>query len=236
MVQAMIGWIHGAWHWNLIAQLYLPFGAYINGNLVDIGIDHWSSDLSVAATYLDPHNRLKISFSPGLTFNWENESTQYRTGTEFHGEFAVLKHFNETWALGIAGYYYHEITGDSGPGARIGSFEGRAVRLGPILTRNVTVDGKQVTTSTRWLHGYYAVNRTTGATPCPSVSGSRSTSAPRSSRGHAGTPRAAQEAIDRTKAGHLLGAIGPGRMSPAGRDVPCRPGPPATGDPAGRGA
>ncbi|TCT11800.1 outer membrane putative beta-barrel porin/alpha-amylase [Tepidamorphus gemmatus] len=74
----------------------------------------------------------------------------------------MLKHFNETWALGIAGYYYHQITGDSGPGARIGLFEGRAVGLGPILTRNVTVDGKQVTTSTRWLHGYYAVNRTRG--------------------------------------------------------------------------
>lgn len=164
MVQAMLGWNHGHWHWNLIAQLYLPFGDYTKGDLVNVGIHHWSSDLSVAVTYLDPHNGLEVSFSPGFTFNWENEATLYRTGTEFHGEFAVLKHFNEKWALGVAGYHYHQLTGDSGPGAKIGSFEGRTFGIGPILTHNFMVDGKPVTTSLRWLREYYSVNRTKGDT------------------------------------------------------------------------
>jgi hypothetical protein len=69
---------------------------------------------------LDPKTGFEVSAAPGFTFNWENPDTDYRTGTEFHVEFAVLEHFSQKFAVGVAGFHYQQITADSGAGARLG--------------------------------------------------------------------------------------------------------------------
>ena len=51
----------------------------------------------------------------GFTFNGENPATDYKTGTEFHVDWALMQHVLKTFAFGIAGYRYQQITGDSEP-------------------------------------------------------------------------------------------------------------------------
>ncbi len=41
--------------------------------------------------------------------------------------------------VGANAFYYEQITGDSGSGARLGEFEGRTVGVGPVLSGDVTV-------------------------------------------------------------------------------------------------
>ena len=69
-------------------------------------------------TYLDAKRGHEVSVTAGFTFNGENPDTDYRTGTEFHVEWALMQHVSKTFAFGIAGFHYQQITGDSGAGAR----------------------------------------------------------------------------------------------------------------------
>jgi hypothetical protein len=40
---------------------------------------------------------------------------------------------NPVFSLGVGGYVYRQVTGDSGPGAHLGPFEGQVVAVGPLL-------------------------------------------------------------------------------------------------------
>lgn len=63
-------------------------------------------------------------------YNFENNDTDYRTGNEVHVDFIAAKHWGPL-AVGLGGYAYHQVTGDSGSGAILGDFKGRAYSLGP---------------------------------------------------------------------------------------------------------
>lgn len=43
-------------------------------------------------TWLDPKTGLELSAAAGFTFNGENRDTDYKTGAEFHVEWAVMEH------------------------------------------------------------------------------------------------------------------------------------------------
>ncbi len=60
-------------------------------------------------------------------------ATDYTTGTELHLEGAVIQHLPSGFSFGAGGYHYRQVTGDSGSGARLGSFEGRVTAVGPVL-------------------------------------------------------------------------------------------------------
>jgi hypothetical protein len=60
-----------------------------------------------------------------------NRDTDYKSGDEIHLEFAAMQHLSEKYALGIIGYHYEQINGDSG--SVLGDFEGRVSAIGPAL-------------------------------------------------------------------------------------------------------
>jgi hypothetical protein len=62
--------------------------------------------------------------------NTENPDTDYRTGTEFHLDFVANQFLSKTFAVGIRGYWYDQISGDSGAGASLGDFKSNAYGLG----------------------------------------------------------------------------------------------------------
>jgi hypothetical protein len=49
-------------------------------------------------------------------------------------------------SIGPAGYFYDQITGDGGPGDRIGPFEGRVIALGGAMTYNFALGKIPVST------------------------------------------------------------------------------------------
>ncbi len=113
-------------------------------------------------TYFDAKRGHELSMTAGFTFNGENPATDYKTGTEFHVEWALMQHVSKTFAFGIAGYHYQQITGDSGAGARIGSFEGRVTGLGPDITYTFMCGKIPISTELKYFREFDVENRLTG--------------------------------------------------------------------------
>ena len=127
---AVIGWHAGNWHWSLGALLNAPAGYWQRRKLSNIGFNRWAVDLSASATWLDPKSGIELSGTAGITFNWENHATDYKTGDEGHLEFALMRHVGKNFSFGVAGYHYQQLTGDSGSGAHLGPFKGRVSAFG----------------------------------------------------------------------------------------------------------
>jgi hypothetical protein len=60
------------------------------------------------------------------TFNFKNDVTDYQSGDEFHFEWAIGYELCEGLLIGVVGYDWRQLTGDSGRGAAlIGPFKGQ---------------------------------------------------------------------------------------------------------------
>jgi hypothetical protein len=158
----MLGWHSGNWHWSMTGLLNIPVGQYDKNDIVNMGTNRWAFDATAAATWLDPKRGHEASVAAGFTFNGENPDTNYRTGTEFHVEFAVMQHVSEAFAFGLAGYHFQQVTGDSGAGATLGSFKGRVTALGPNVVYNFKLGATPVATQLSWYHEFNVKNRVEG--------------------------------------------------------------------------
>ena len=76
----------------------------------------------------------------GFTFSLENDETDYKTGNEFHFEWAVGREISQGLMIGVVGYNYRQISGDSGSGAILGAFEGDVDAIGAGLSYTTLID------------------------------------------------------------------------------------------------
>ena len=157
-----LGWHDGKLHYSLGALVNVPIGQWELGNPVNIGFNRWVIDGTAAVTYLDPATRIELSGAAGLTFNFENPDTDYKSGTEFHAEGAAMYHVSHGFSIGVNGYAYQQITGDSGSGAVLGSFEGRVFALGPALDYSFKIGNTPVATNLRYFYEFGVENRLQG--------------------------------------------------------------------------
>jgi len=146
---ASLGWHDGNLHYTLGSLVNIPIGQWELGNPVNIGFNRWAIDTTGAVTYLNPQTGVELSAAAGITYNFENPDTDYQSGTEIHAEAAAMMHFSPSFSLGVNGYAYKQITGDSGPGAVLGEFKGQVVALGPALDYTFHVGSTPVITNLR---------------------------------------------------------------------------------------
>ncbi len=157
----LIGWHEGNFHWNLAALVNTPTGNW-EDRIANLSFNRWALDTSASGTWLDPKLGIDLSGSVGATFNGDNPITDYNTGTEFHLELAATRMFSNGLSIGVMGYHYQELTGDSGEGARLGAFKGRVSAIGPVIGYSFKCDNTDVTTRLKWLHEFDAENRLEG--------------------------------------------------------------------------
>ena len=98
---ASLGWNKEKWHWTLTAALNVPIGDYDEDRLANFSFNRWGLDTTGAVTYLDLVSGWEASVAAGLTFNGENDDTDYDSGTEFHLEAGVSKTFQNGLMLGL---------------------------------------------------------------------------------------------------------------------------------------
>lgn len=159
---AMLGWHHGNWHWKIQGLVNAPTGFWQRGNLANIGFNRWAIDTTGAVTWLDPKIGLELSAAAGFTYNFENPATDYKTGTEFHLEYAAVQNFSKQFAIGINGYFYDQVTGDTGAGANLGSFKGRVAAIGPVVNYNFQLGKIPVATNFKYFHEFNVDKRLQG--------------------------------------------------------------------------
>jgi len=155
-------WNHGNFHFNLYETVTLPIGSYDKNRNVDSGLNYWSFDTSFGFTYLHPEKGCEVSTTLGYIYNTENDDTDYHTGQEFYAEYMLNQFLSETFALGVQGFYYKQITGDSGSGALLGDFKGEAAGVGPALMWGTKILNTNVTMSAKWLHEFHTEHRMEG--------------------------------------------------------------------------
>jgi hypothetical protein len=158
----LLGWQSGAHHWNLTVTGVLSTGTYSPTALSFVGLNRPAVDVKGGYTWLDPKLGLEVSGAAGLTFNFENSDTQYRTGDELHLELAVTKHLRSGWALGVGAFQYVQISNDSGAGATLGAFRGQVTAVGPVASYTFVAGGRPVQLGFRLFHEFAVHNRASG--------------------------------------------------------------------------
>ena len=100
-----------------------------------------------------------------MDFNTENHKTDYRSGTQFHLDLTIAEHlplFGGIIGVGANGFYYQQISGDSGSGATLGNFKGRTIGIGPVVSYAMKVWKKDLVAEVKWLPEIETKNRLEG--------------------------------------------------------------------------
>jgi hypothetical protein len=162
LIPAILFWNRGNFHFALAEYIVTPTGEYDTDDLANTGLNYWTFDTDVAATYLNPETGQDYSINIGYNFNTENSDTDYQTGQELHIDYMINQFLSESWAIGIHGFYLKQVSGDSGDGARLGDFKGEAAGVGPAVLWSTKGLGREVTIIAKWLHEYHAERRIEG--------------------------------------------------------------------------
>jgi len=161
--QFALKWNDGVNNYMTYVTGDIPVGAYDPDRLANTGLGHGAIDGGAGYTYLDPATGREFSIVAGLTYNFENPDTDYQNGIDGHIDWAASQFLNEHVHVGLVGYAYQQLTGDSGDGATLGDFKSRVFGIGPQIGYKFDVDDK--TAGYVNLKGYYefaAENRPEG--------------------------------------------------------------------------
>ncbi len=152
----MLGWVglNGDLKYDARLGIYTPTGDYEKGKLANLGKNYWTFEPAVSLSYISSKIGLEVSAFAGMDFNTKNNETEYQTGSQFHLDFTVAEHLpllGGVVGVGANGFYYQQITGDSGSGAKLGDFKGRTLGIGPVVSYMTKIWGKDLVAEAKWL-------------------------------------------------------------------------------------
>jgi hypothetical protein len=124
------------WNWDVHNLMVygtggIPVGTYQPTRLSSLGIGHWAADGGAGYTYFNERAGFEWTAVVGFTYNFINPYTEYRSGIDGHLDWAVSPYVSDKMHVGLVGYVYEQLSGDSGPGARLGDFKSRVSAIGP---------------------------------------------------------------------------------------------------------
>jgi hypothetical protein len=152
-------------NFNFHLTFYAPTGGYEVGQLANTGKNFWTIEPTVSVMYFGQQNGIEGSLFAGLDVNRENPDTNYRSGNQFHLDGTLAQHLPLAGGLagiGASGFYYKQVTGDSGAGATFGDFKAKTVGIGPVVS--YISNDKRVLTELKWLHETETEKRLEGDT------------------------------------------------------------------------
>jgi hypothetical protein len=160
--QASLKWNEGVHNWLTYMTGDIPVGAYDARRLANLGLGHGAIDGGAGYTFLDPQTGHELSAVVGLTYNFTNHAIDYQNGIDFHLDWGASQFLSKEVFVGLVGYLFNQITGDSGPGARLGSFESRVAGIGPQIGWLVPISGMQGFLGLKGCREFAAQNRAPG--------------------------------------------------------------------------
>jgi hypothetical protein len=121
----------------------IPVGLYHSSNLANIGLGHGAVDGGVGYTYFNPQTGHEFSAVTGLTGNFTNQSTGYTSGVDWHLDWGASQFLTKQFQVGLVGYFYDQISPDSGCAPQLCPFESRVIGVGPQVGFIFPVAGMQ---------------------------------------------------------------------------------------------
>jgi hypothetical protein len=129
--QFAVRWNAGVNNYMVYLTGDVPVGLYSSTNLSNIGLGHGAIDGGVGYTYFDEKAGHEFSAVMGLTGNFENTATNYTSGIDWHLDWAASQFLTKEWQVGLVGYFYEQLTPDTGCAPVICPFESRVIGIGP---------------------------------------------------------------------------------------------------------
>lgn len=129
--QGTLKWNQGVHNEMVYITGNIPSGTYDPNRLANLNLGFVGYDVGAGYTYLDPKSGHELSAVGGVTYSMMNPYLQYQNGVDFHLDWAASQFISKSVHVGVVGYVFQQLTGDSGPGAVLGDFKGRAIGIGP---------------------------------------------------------------------------------------------------------
>ncbi len=126
-----VRWNNGVHNTTVYTMLGVPVGSYDVNRLANIGSNHWAADIGGGYTYFNQENGREFSAVAGLTYNFKNPATNYKNGIDGHLDWGASQFLSDQLHIGLVGYFFYQLTGDSGEGAVLGDFKSRVNGIGP---------------------------------------------------------------------------------------------------------
>lgn len=154
-------------------DINIPVGTYDRTSIANFSRHYWNVQPVLALAYYK--NNVQIDVKMMYDINFKNKDAQingfnptgadYRTGNEFHFDYAATYALKPNVHLGVAGYFYRQTTGDRVDDVvaqstidAMGGFKGKTFASGPTLRVGV---GKVQLIGT-WQHEFHADYRPQG--------------------------------------------------------------------------
>ena len=131
--QMSLRWNRGVNNFMTYITGDIPVGTYDATSLANIGMGHGAIDGGAGYTYFDPAAGHEFSFVTGLTYNLTNTSTNYQNGIDWHLDWGASQFLTKQLQVGAVGYFYDQLTADSGSAPILGPVESRVIGVGPQL-------------------------------------------------------------------------------------------------------
>jgi hypothetical protein len=159
---ATLKWNHGVHNTMVYLLGDIPIGDYDPERLANTGLGHGAIDGGFGYTYFNPQTGQEFSAVTGLTYNFENEDTDYQNGIDWHLDLGVSQFLSPAFHIGAVGYAYQQLTGDSGSGATAGDFKSRVFGVGPQMGFLFPIGGMQGYLNLKGYYEFGAENRAEG--------------------------------------------------------------------------
>ena len=159
---ASLKWNRENHNFMVYATTGIPVGAYSTTRISALGIGHWAADTGAGYTYLNEQAGVEWSAVLGFTYNFINPYTQYQNGVDAHLDWAISPYVTDKLHIGAVGYFYNQVTGDSGLGARLGEFKSRVAAIGPQIGFFIPLAERQGYLNMRAYYEFDAKNRLNG--------------------------------------------------------------------------
>lgn len=129
--QATLRWNSGVNSWMAYLTGDIPVGLYSSSNLANLGDGHGAIDGGAGYTYFNPQTGQEFSFVTGITYNFENMSTNYTNGIDWHLDWGASQFLSKQVFVGAVGYFYDQLSADRGSLPILGPIESRVIGVGP---------------------------------------------------------------------------------------------------------
>jgi hypothetical protein len=161
----VLSWHGKNWHAATGVDIYMPTGSYDKNDFANVGRNYWTFEPILAGTYVTDSG-YEASAKLMYDINTRNDEASkltapgtktYLSGHEFHADYALGKKIGN-FNLGMAGYYYQQVTNDEANGATVPDSKGRVIAFGPALK----YDYKNMAFSLKYQFETLAENRPEG--------------------------------------------------------------------------
>lgn len=161
----MAAWTNGDFTVGGLFTVWAPTGDYATGQLANQGLGYWTFEPMLTFGWLSSKLGTELSVFTGVDFNTENTDANYQSGDIFHVDATLAQHlplFGGVAGAGATVFYLKQFTGDSGSGARLGSFEAESYGVGPTLSYVHKIGKSSLIVDGSWLPQLHTENTTKG--------------------------------------------------------------------------